>query len=261
MRPRVFPHSQLNQLSNLTTTHPVTVILPIYNESACIEQVFYTLLEFSQKDSSFNFILINDGSTDQTEQILENLLTFSKSPRIQLVSYPQRQGKGQAIKKGIEFAQTNYICFIDGDLAYSLDHLYPLVNSLEKFDIVIGCRNLELENFKRVNLTRKIAGLTFNWMTRKLLNLPFKDMQAGLKGFKRDVAKTLFTRQQLTGFAFDCELLYIAKKYNYTIGEIPAIVSPHHKTKQSKVNLIQDSVKMLINLFTIRINDILGYYE
>jgi dolichyl-phosphate beta-glucosyltransferase len=64
---------------------------------------------------------------------------------------------------------------------------------------VIGCRNLIPESVKRVNLIRKVAGAIFNIVSRKILNLPFKDMQAGIKGFKKNVAKELFKKQEMTG--------------------------------------------------------------
>ena len=86
-------------------------------------------------------------------------------------------------------------------------------------------------------------------------------MQAGIKGFKNDVAKDLFKRQQIKGFSFDVELIYIAHKEGDRIGEIPAIVSGQHLYKHSKVNILQDSLKMFINLLQIRYKYGGGRYE
>ncbi|KAM3093305.1 hypothetical protein ACKFKG_20065 [Phormidesmis sp. 146-35] len=66
---------------------------------------------------------------------------------------------------------------------------------------------------------------------------------------------------ELTGFSFDAELLYLAKKWGYTIAEIPAKVSDQHQTKHSTVNLVQDSIRMLIDLLRIRFNDVIGRYR
>ncbi len=117
------------------------------------------------------------------------------------------------------------------------------------------------ENFRNLTLLRKIAGQIFNLISRSILNLQYKDMQAGLKGFKKKPAQQIFKRQTLTGFSFDAEILFIAKKHGYTIGEIPARVSQQHLYKVSQVNIFKDSLKMLGCLLKIRLNDRAGYYE
>lgn len=239
----------------------IAVILPVYNEANCIEQTFDRIWEFSQKNHAYNFIIVNDGSTDNTREIIENKLKDFPTHHIKLISYSNRKGKGYAVKKGCEDADADCICFMDGDLAYSLEHLEPLVEKLEKFDVVIGCRNLDRENFRNLTLLRKIAGKIFNLISRLILNLPYRDMQAGLKGFKKLPAQEIFKRQTLTGFSFDAELLFLAQKKRYTIGEIPARVSQQHLYKLSQVNILKDSLKMLSCLFKIRSNDRAGYYE
>ncbi len=239
----------------------IAVILPVYNEANCIEKTFDRVLEFAQKNHAYNFIIVNDGSTDKTLQIIENKLTIFPTHHIKLISYSERQGKGYAIKKGSESVDADCICFMDGDLAYSLEHLEPLVEKLEKFDVVIGCRNLDRQNFRNLTLIRKISGKIFNFISRKILNLPYRDMQAGLKGFKKNVAQELFKQQTITGFSFDAELLFLAQKKGYTIGEIPARVSEQHLYKISKVNIIKDSLKMFSCLLKIRYNNRAGNYE
>ncbi|MEP6518964.1 glycosyltransferase [Microcoleus vaginatus] len=239
----------------------IAVILPVYNEAKCIEQTFDRILEFSQKNPAYNFIIVNDGSTDNTLQILENQLKNFPTHHIKLISYSNRQGKGYAVKKGSEYVDADCICFMDGDLAYSLEHLELLVKKLKEFDVVIGCRNLVQENFRNLSLLRKLSGKIFNLLTGKILSLPYRDMQAGLKGFNKIPAKEIFKSQTITGFSFDAELLFLAKKKGYTIGEIPAKVCQPHLYKHSQVNIFTDSLKMLMCLFQIRANDRAGYYE
>ena len=239
----------------------IAVILPVYNEANCIEQTFDRILEFSQKSHAYNFIIVNDGSTDNTLEIIQNKLKAFPTHHIKLISYSNRQGKGYAVKKGCEDVDADCICFMDGELAYSLAHLELLVEKLEKFDVVIGCRNLDRENFRNLTLIRKISGKIFNFISRKILNLPYKDMQAGLKGFTKKAAQELFKQQTITGFSFDAELLFLAKKKGYTIGEIPARVSEQHLYKTSQVNIVKDSLKMFSCLFKIRYNNCAGNYE
>ena len=239
----------------------ISVILPVYNESRCIKLTVDAVIEYSKNNPNFHFIFVNDGSTDETRAIIENKLLESRTSHIFLLSYEENQGKGHAIKKGVEFSRGDYICFIDSDLAYSLTHLDFLIDKLEYFDVVIGCRNLMPTNVKRVKLIRFVAGKVFNILSRSILSLNFSDMQAGIKGFKKEIAKDLFAKQRIKRFCFDVELMYLAQKQRYSIGEIPVIVSMTHTEKASKVNLAVDSLRMLMSLLKIRINDGLGRYE
>ncbi|HEY9672371.1 MAG TPA: glycosyltransferase [Waterburya sp.] len=239
----------------------ISVILPVYNESKCISLTVDAVLEYSKNNPIYHFIFVNDGSTDETKAIIENKILESENNHISLLSYDENKGKGHAIKKGVEFSHGDYICFIDSDLAYSLTHLDFLIDKLEFFDVVIGCRNLMPTNVKRVKFIRFVAGKVFNILSRGILSLNFSDMQAGIKGFKKEIAKDLFARQRIKRFCFDVELMYLAQKQRYSIGEIPVIVSITHTEKASKVNLAVDSLRMLISLLKIRINDSLGRYE
>ncbi len=237
------------------------IIMPVYNEQACIGSTFDAVMAYCQSHPNFQFIFVNDGSSDRTQQILEQRIADSQTEQIQLLSYCDRGGKGHAVKMGIYLANTDYVCFLDGDLAYSLDHLDWLTAKLAQYDVVIGCRSLVPEGNQGLRLSRKIAGKVFNSLSKQILNLPYVDMQAGLKGFSGKAAKEIFDRQELIGFSFDVELIYLAKKLGYSIAEIPAYVSNSHATKISKVDLLADSIKMLRDLFKIRWNDWTGRYE
>ncbi|MDX2232376.1 MAG: glycosyltransferase [Leptolyngbyaceae cyanobacterium bins.349] len=238
-----------------------SIILPIYNEQACIHSTFDAVLAYAKTHPTYDFIFVNDGSTDRTVALLEAQIAASNSDRILLISYSQRGGKGYAVRRGIEVADGDYICFLDGDLAYSLEHLDLMLSKLEWFEMVIGCRSLVIDGNQGIPPVRKLAGKIFNTLSRRILNLQYVDMQAGLKGFQKEAAKRLFSLQELTGFSFDVELIYLARKQGYTIAEIPAHVSYTHSRKQSKVNLLLDSLKMLNDLLRIRLNDWLGRYE
>ncbi len=247
--------------TRLNAIGKVSIVLPVYNEQACIRHTFEAILRYLETHPNFTFIFVNDGSSDRTKEIITAGIHLAKTPQIQLISYYPRAGKGYAIRRGIEYADGDLICFLDSDLAYSLAHLDLLVEKLRTCDVAIGNRSLAKGNQKDVKLTRKIAGKIFNVLSRKILNLHYSDMQAGLKGFRKSAAKKLFFNQTLTGFSFDVELIYLAENWGYSIGEIPAKVSEKHQKKLSKVNLIQDSIKMLLDLLKIRFNAQLGRYQ
>ncbi|MBW4527305.1 MAG: glycosyltransferase [Phormidium tanganyikae FI6-MK23] len=257
-------HAQTWQNSTSTRLNAIetcSIVLPVYNEQACIRQTFEAILRYLETHPNFTFIFVNDGSSDRTKEIIAAGIHLAKMPQIQLISYQPRAGKGYAIRRGVEYADGDLICFLDSDLAYSLAHLDLLVKKLQTCDVVIGNRSLMRSSQKDVKPSRKIADKIFNFLSRKILNLQYSDMQAGLKGFRKSAAKKLFFYQTLTGFSFDVELMYLAENWGYSIGEIPAKVSEKHQKKLSKVNLIQDSIKMLLDLLKIRFNDQLGRYQ
>ena len=103
-------------------------------------------------------------------------------------------------------------------------------------------------------------GWTFNRLARLALGLPHPDTQAGLKGFRRDVARTLFARQRVAGFGFDVEVLYLARRLGYRVGEIPARVSAGSYAA-SQVDLVRDPLRMFRDLVSIRWRGAIGRYE
>ncbi len=238
----------------------VSVILPIYNEDKSAGYVFDSVLNFSRKNPNYDFIFVNDGSTDFTKKILQDRLIESKPRKIKLISVSPNMGKGHAVRKGVEKAEGDHICFTDGDLAYPLSYLKEFSKRLEKDDVVIGWRAPFAENLRNMRAIRKIAGKTFNFLSRKLLGLNYPDMQAGIKGFRKKAAKHLFSINKVNGWSFDTEIIYLAKKKGYRISELPVKVSESNLEVKSQVKLMRDSLRMFFSLLKIRINDLSGEY-
>jgi glycosyltransferase involved in cell wall biosynthesis len=244
----------------------VGVILPVYNESALIPLTFHHVEEFARTHPDFSFLFVDDGSRDNTPEILRSLIARSDigaqsdHPRVALLAYTPNAGKGHAVKTGVESLASELILFTDGDLAYSLDHLLTLAESLKTHDVVIGSRGLVHRSERNTTMLRRIMGWTFNKCARLMLGLGYSDTQAGLKGFRAKAAHEIFARQRLGGFAFDVEIVYLAKRLGYSIGEIPAYVSEEHSYKRSKVNLFRDPIRMFRALVDVRWNAITRKY-
>jgi len=236
----------------------ISLIIPIYNEEDMIQKTINELKSFvkNEKDE-WEILLINDGSTDKTLEILiEN-----KIKNFKIISYTLNRGKGFAIKKGVSEATGDYICFIDSDLAYSFNNLKELLTKLDFFEIVIGSRNLDTDNHENISILRRILGKGFGILSNLILGYNIEDTQCGLKAFRKEVAKKLFSRQTINGWSFDTEILYLATKKNYRITSEKAVVSKNNLTKNSKVNLLLDPLKMFRDLIKIRLNDLFGKYE
>lgn len=238
-----------------------TVILPVFNEAGVIKDVYERVCRFARSNPDFEFVFVDDGSTDQTSDVLKALIEKSTNGCSAMLSYRPNAGKGYAVRTGVEYAETDYVCFMDGDLAYSLDHLHQLVAYLEDHDVVAGSRSLDHQKQKNIQLLRRIMGWGFNGLARTLLGLPYRDTQAGLKGFRREAARRIFSMQRIRDFTFDVEVLYLARHLGYRVAEFPVRVSEDHVYKGSKVNLLKDPLRMFYNLVRIRIYGLLGKYD
>lgn len=238
----------------------VAVALPVYNEANVARRSCRVVLRFAARHRSYEFLFVDDGSTDGTDWLVEEALREAGEPNVRLIRHGKNRGKGQAIRTALGHAQADYFLFTDGDLAYGLHPLPSLVGALGRHDIVIGSR-ASGTRCDRVPVVRRVLGWSYNCATRTLLGLPFGDTQAGLKGFRMDTARDVFARQTVRGFSFDVELIVIAKRMGCRIAEVPAFVSPRHARKPSAIRWWRDPVQMAGELMQIYRNCACGRYD
>jgi len=234
-----------------------SVILPVYNESATIERTLSEVISYAKLHPDFYFLFANDGSTDNTAVIIKSMLNGEKN--IALLNIEKNKGKANALKQAVMQLDSNYIVFTDGDMAYSLDHVDLLLDALRNSDVAIGNRKMGENHPQKTE--RFVAGEAFNRLARFMLNLSFTDTQAGIKGFTKESAKKLFSLSRITDFAFDAELLYIAKQKGYRISIIPAKVNKDHQFGPSTIKVVRDSPGMFISLLKMIFYRISGKYN
>jgi dolichyl-phosphate beta-glucosyltransferase len=241
---------------------PIVVILPIHNEQATLPSTLRKVQQYLYRHPHVSCLFIDDGSTDHSRDILAQGIHQAKTPQLQLLSYQPQAGKGYAVRLGMRaaIAQCEYLCLMDGDLAYSLDHLDDLMMALQRSDMAIGNRQTAIPTRKSRWIPCLMQRITLQ-LAQHWLGTTYADPQAGLKGFRQSAAQTLFQRQSIEGFGFDLELLYIAAKQGLTIAQIPAQPSAPHQQKATQVRLFQDHLGLLIDALRIRINDLTGRYK
>lgn len=234
----------------------LSVVIPAYNE----EQRILPTLEkinsyFRSKDYTFEMIVVDDGSTDKTSSLINNL-----SFEVTLLRNEKNIGKGYSVKRGVSSAHGKYILFTDADLSTPIEETEKLICSLEEgADVAIGSRALPTSLIRiRQPWWREGMGKVFNLFVQGLVFKGVKDTQCGFKCFRREVARRLFYQQKIKGFSFDVEILFLAKNLGYKIKEIPVIWV---NSKDSKVHPIIDATKMLFELFRIRLNYLRNWYE
>ncbi|MSQ90479.1 MAG: glycosyltransferase [Phycisphaerales bacterium] len=245
----------------MTSRQSTEVLVPLYNESAIIGRVHGAFVRFAAAHPHWQITFIDDGSTDDTVKILrESLRGNDAQGAMRLIAAARNVGKADAIALGIAQSSAQKVLFIDGDLAYALDHLDTLDRALDRAPIVIGSRAVA-GGVKSRRLLRGLSGGSYNLLMRLVLGLPYRDTQAGLKGFRGDAAKALFARRRQRGFGFDAELLFIAKKLKLAVVEVPAAVSADHAALGTNVRIVRDSIGMFLGLIQIRIDALRGLYR
>jgi len=226
------------------------VILPLHNEVANVKIICREIKKACRKFPKTSFMVIDDGSTDGTVEVIRRGLKGLDQAGV--MAFPENGGKGRVVRLACLRAKHDFIIFMDGDMAYSFDHLKPMLDGLKKADMVIGSRAMAPQPMGGMPARRAFLGWGFNRLACWILGFDYPDTQAGLKGFKKDAAQKLFSRQRLDDFAFDAELLYLAKKLRLKVGQIPAQVSGAHTYKTSQVKLLKDALRCLVDFCLVR---------
>jgi len=229
----------------------ISIVIPAYNEAERIGPTIKTINDyFSQKTRSFEILVIDDGSEDNTSDVV--LDSAKRIESVKLLGSSINEGKGSSVRKGMINAAHDLILLSDADLSTPIEEfekLFPWIQ--DGYDIAIGSRGMkESEIILRQPWYREMMGKTFNLLVRMLIDNDFKDTQCGFKLFRHEVAKRIFEASKINGFAFDVEVLFIAKKMGYRAKEVPIrwIDSP-----RSKVNILRDPLRMFLDLLRIKI--------
>ena len=172
----------------------------------------------------------------------------------------KNQGKGYAVKRGMEQATGDEIIFMDGDFPFDLSVVETAVATLSKpgVDMIIGDRTLAGSSFAEVPFIRAAGSRIISFIVGRFITPGYYDTQCGIKGFKNAVARGIFSRLTVTGFSFDVEVVFIALQKKYNIEKIPVKVE---KQLSSNVKVVFHGFEMLWNFFRIKIHAAKGGYK
>lgn len=242
----------------LKTLNPfLSIIIPAHNEESrlpgSLEQVFAFL---DKQPFTSEILVVENGSTDRTHEIAQEYA--KRYERLHVVRNETR-GKGRAIQRGVKEARGEYVFMCDADLSMPIEEVGKFIPpQLQNVDIAIGSR--EAPGSVRYNepTYRHFTGRVFNTLIRWLVLPGLQDTQCGFKCIRADVARDIFPYQTLMGWAFDVELLYIARHHGYNIVEIPI---DWYFNADSKISVVRDSLRMFLDLLSIRRNASRGSYD
>ncbi len=232
----------------------LSIVIPAYNEEKRLGKTIERILDYLKKnDFDYELIVVDDGSRDNTVGIAR------KFGEVKVVKNDKNRGKGYTVKNGIMNSTKEFVLFSDADLSTPIEELNKFLPFVQDYNIIIGSRRMKESNIKvKQPFYRSWAGKIFPIIVNILIAGDIRDTQCGFKLFNTETAKRLFSIQKISGFSFDAEILYLAKKTGYRIKEIPVIWI---NDTDSKVSIIRDSIRMLKELLKIRINDLKGLYN
>ena len=221
----------------------ISLVIPMYNESSIIEEALQTFSSYmSGTFEDWELIFVDDGSADDCGAAV--LAAHEKDERIRLCRYTPNRGKGHAVRTGVLAAQGDIILFTDCDNAYGTDALGQMAGVFadSDADIVVGSRNLSKDGYEGYTFMRKFASKMYIKVISVAAGFKLSDSQCGIKGFRGDIAKKIFSNCEVDRFAFDLEVIMIAMKIGAKITEMPVKIINH---RESTVHIVRDSIKML----------------
>lgn len=230
----------------------ISVVIPMYNEEKIISDTAKEIFEYMQKnfgEGEYEVLFSNDGSLDNSASAVNSL----QLDGVRVVGYEKNRGKGCAVRTAMLESSGDLVVFTDADLAYGTEvigKLYECYKANPSAKAFIGSRNISADGYSEYTLIRKIMSKTYIKVVSVFGGFKnLSDFQCGCKAFTNEAAKKIFSNCEIDGFAFDLEALMIATKLKYKIVEIPVKIINH---RESKVNIVKDTLKMLSDLRIIK---------
>jgi dolichyl-phosphate beta-glucosyltransferase len=236
-----------------------SLIFPAFNESRRLAATLEKVLSYvSQQHWKAEIIVVNDGSTDDTAEIVRQ--HAARNPIVRLVQNPGNRGKGYSVRNGMLNAHGDVLLFSDADLSSPISEAPKLLAAIDNgAEVAIGSRWLKSElQTERQSVVRQLLGRVYNLLLRVILGLDYKDTQCGFKAFTRQAATTIFPLQKIERWGFDPELLYLAKKFGLKVVEVPVAWAHSEGTR---ISPLRDGTKMFLEMLKIRWNAISGKYR
>ena len=253
-----FGHNFLTLNRETVLSNPLlSIIVPAHNEAKRLSPSLEKIDAFlHQQNYSAEVLVIENGSQDGTLAIARSHM--EKMPNLRVFS-EERRGKGLAIRRGMLEAIGDYRFLCDADLSMPIEQVNRfLPPALESVDVAIGSREVQGSHRYDEPGYRHMIGRVFNTIVRWLVLPGLQDTQCGFKCFRAEVAERVFPLQTLTGMSFDAEVLFIARRMGFNIQEVGI---DWVFNADSRVRLVEDSMRMAFDLLTIRYNALRGRYE
>ncbi|HEV8611765.1 MAG TPA: dolichyl-phosphate beta-glucosyltransferase [Thermoanaerobaculia bacterium] len=239
-------------MSCLQTGNRASLVVPAYDESDRIERAVAEIAAWRDTRPGgwdWEVIVVDDGSSDGTSDLARRAAKDAGLP-LEILRHERNRGKGAAIRTGVLASAGDPVLVSDTDLSTPLAEWVKLAERLPTHPLAIGSRAVDEALVRRRQpFYRQFMGKSFNAFVRLLAVRGIGDTQCGFKLFRGDVARELFSLARIDRFAYDVEILYLARQRGLPIAEVPVL---WFNSPESKVAMVKDSLRMLRDLLRIR---------
>jgi len=228
----------------------LSVVIPAYNEEQRLPRTVEKIERYLDgKSVHYELILVDDGSTDGTRQVMD--AAAERNPKVRIEALPANRGKGRALAAGVATARGEKVLVTDADLSTPIEELEKLEAALKSgAGVAIGSRSVR---GSRVEIPqpvyRVLMGKVFNVIVQVVLLPGIWDTQCGFKLFRTDVARPVFAALTTDGFGYDPEVLFLAKRRGVRIVEVPVV---WRNSAPTKVMPIRSSLDMFKHVVRVR---------
>lgn len=228
----------------------LSVVLPCYNEAEHIDTSVDRLISvLDTLGVAYELLFVDDCSRDDTRTRLARIARQHPACAITLIHHPANTGRGEAVADGIRASRGSVVGYLDVDLEVDAVYILAMLVAIRNgADCAVGARVYRVQPRY---LHRHVLSRGYVWITRRVLNLPYADTEAGYKFFRRSVALRLLDQTRDPGWFWDTEILYHAHDQGLRVSEIPCLFKRNHD-KTSTVRPVRDSVEYLRKLLAFR---------
>lgn len=225
----------------------LSVVIPAYNEALRLGPTLERVVEYLQRRGlRYEVLVVDDGSTDATAKVAES---FAEDG-VHLLRQEVNRGKGAVVRAGVLASRGREVLLVDADLSTPIEEIEKLQPHLAEAPVVLGSRAVQGSDITQHQpFYREMMGRTFNLIIRMLGVRGLYDTQCGFKLLAGDVARRLFAELTIERFAYDVELVWLARRHGYNVVEVGVRWAD---SSSSRVNPLSDSSRMLWDVLALR---------
>lgn len=235
----------------------LSVVIPAYNEEHRLGPTLDRIRAWLEEQQfAFEFVVVDDGSSDSTGALAAERLAGVPH---RVLTHPVNRGKGAGLKTGMLAAKGEYVLFTDADLSTPIEHAADFLEvHRDGCPIVIGTRKSRgAEVTQRQHPIRENMGKVYTLLSNALICPGVSDFTCGFKSFRQDACAAVFSRLHEEGWAYDTEVLFLARRLGFEVRELPVTWA---NDPSSRVNLLRDAIGSFLGLLRIRGRALLGRY-
>lgn len=229
----------------------LSIVIPAYNEADRLPASLRRVLAWMDEAKvAGEVIVVDDGSRDNTAALADAIA--ATDDRVSVVRQPKNQGKGAAVRRGVEVSREAWVLFSDADLSTPIEDVARLAHAVDgAAEVIIGSRDVQDSDIEQHQpWYREAMGRTFNRIVQMMAVPGVKDTQCGFKLFSREAARRCFGHMTIDRFAFDVEVLFLARRFGYTVVEVGV---RWRNDERSTVDPLRDATRMFADVMRIRL--------